>query len=150
MTTGDIIIHIFYLVAISLPDIQRHSQAKLYPSELVTIGILYSLKGGYFRAFYRWLERDYGDWFGDGSLPERTRLQRLLKTHKDWCELLLIQLSSLLWIVTRLNCSFPSERGVASSRLAKRGQTKDAGVSGSSFAGCSTTLVVWLTGPGQP
>jgi hypothetical protein len=37
MTTEDIIIHIFYLVAASLPDIPRHSQAKLYPSELVTI-----------------------------------------------------------------------------------------------------------------
>ena len=58
--------HIFYLVAITMPNIPRHSQAKLYPSELVTIGILFSLKGGYFRAFYRWLQRDYGDWFGDG------------------------------------------------------------------------------------
>lgn len=89
MTTDDIILHIFCLVDDNLPDIPRHSQAKLYPSELVTIGILFSLKGGYFRAFYRWLKRDYGDWFGDGSLPERTRLLRLLRTHKDWCDLLL-------------------------------------------------------------
>ena len=89
MTTDDIILHIFYLVATSLPAIPRHSQAKLYPSELVTIGILFALKGGYFRAFYRWLERDYGDWFGDGTLPERTRLQRLLKTHQEWCNLLM-------------------------------------------------------------
>ena len=89
MTTEDIIIHIFYLVATNLPDIPRHPQAKLYPSELVTIGILFSLKGGYFRAFYRWLKRDYGDWFGDGCLPERTRLQRLLKVHQDWCEQLM-------------------------------------------------------------
>jgi hypothetical protein len=55
----------------------------------VTIGILFALKGGFFRAFYRWLKRDYGTWFGEGSLPERTRLQRLLKTHQDWCDLLL-------------------------------------------------------------
>jgi hypothetical protein len=89
MTTEDIILHIFYLVATTLPALPRHSQAKLYPSELVTIGILFALKGGYFRAFYRWLQRDYGDWFGDGSLPERTRLQRLLRTHQDWCDLLL-------------------------------------------------------------
>lgn len=66
--------HIFHLVATSLPAIPRHSQAKLYPSELVTIGILFALKGGHFRAFYHWLEQDYGDWFGDGTLPERTRL----------------------------------------------------------------------------
>jgi hypothetical protein len=42
MTTGDIILHIFCLVDDSLPDIPRHSQAKLYPSELVTIGILFA------------------------------------------------------------------------------------------------------------
>ena len=48
MTTDDIILHIFYLVATRMPEIQRHSQAKLYPSELVTIGILFALKGGYF------------------------------------------------------------------------------------------------------
>jgi hypothetical protein len=91
MTTDDIILHSFYLVATCLPVIPRHSQAKLYPSELVTIGILFALKGGYFRAFYRWLERDYGDWFGDGTLPERTRLPRLLKTHKQWCNLLMAE-----------------------------------------------------------
>ena len=85
MTTDDIILHIFYPVATCLPALPRHSQAKLYPSELVTIGILFALKGGYFLAFYRCLKRDYGDWFGDGTLPERTRLQRLLKTHRDWC-----------------------------------------------------------------
>src|SRR3989304_3944326 len=89
MTTDDIILHIFCLVDDGLPDIPQHPQAKLYPSELVTIGILFSLKGGYFRAFYRWLKRDYRDWFGDGALPERTRLQRLLQTHKDWCNLLM-------------------------------------------------------------
>lgn len=55
-----IILHIFCLLDDSLPDIPRHSQAKLYPSELVTIGILFALRGGFFRAFYRWLKRDYG------------------------------------------------------------------------------------------
>ena len=82
MTTEDIIIHIFYLVTTSLPDFLRHSQAKLYPSGLVTNGILFSLRGGFFRAFYFWLKQDYGNWFGNGTLPERTRLQRLLKTHR--------------------------------------------------------------------
>ena len=73
MTTGAIILPIFCLVDDRLPDIPQHPQAKLYPSELVTIGILFALKGGFFRASYRWLKRDDGDWFGDGTLPERTR-----------------------------------------------------------------------------
>jgi hypothetical protein len=61
MTTDDILLHIFYRVATTLPEIPRHPQAKLYPSELVTIGILFALKGGSFRIFYRWLKRDYSD-----------------------------------------------------------------------------------------
>lgn len=85
MTTGDIILQIFYLVDDAMPSIAQHPQSKLYTSELVTIGILLSLKSGYFRAFFRWLKRDYGDWFGKCELPECTRLQRLLKTHPGLC-----------------------------------------------------------------
>jgi hypothetical protein len=59
MTTEMIIIHIFYLVDNGLLEIARASRAKLYPSEVVTIGILFALKGGHFRGFYRWLKRDY-------------------------------------------------------------------------------------------
>ena len=69
MITEDIILHIFYLVATSLHAIPRHLQAKLYPNELVMIGLLLTLKGGLFRVFYRWLKQDYGSWFGDGTLP---------------------------------------------------------------------------------
>ncbi len=61
MTTEDIIIHIFCYVDDRLkgePSIVKHPQAKLYPSELVTIGILTALKGVSFRSFYRWLKRD--------------------------------------------------------------------------------------------
>jgi hypothetical protein len=89
MTTEDIIIYIFCLVDELMPEIAKHPQAKLYPSELVTIGILFALKGGHFRAFYRWLKRDYDSLFG--GLPDRTRLLRLLKTHQDWCDNLLAE-----------------------------------------------------------
>lgn len=51
MTTEDIIIHIFCKVDDRMPNVKKHPQAKLYPSELVTIGLLFALKGGYFRAF---------------------------------------------------------------------------------------------------
>ena len=76
MTTEDIITLIFVEVDEAMPNLAKHPQAKLYPSELVTIGILFALKGRGFRAFYRWLKRDYDVLFA--GLPERTRLQRLL------------------------------------------------------------------------
>ncbi|EFH89872.1 hypothetical protein Krac_11457 [Ktedonobacter racemifer DSM 44963] len=51
--------NVFCLVDDQMQEVPKHSQAKLYPSELVTIGLLFALKGGHFRTFYRWLKRDY-------------------------------------------------------------------------------------------
>ena len=53
-------------------DIPKHSLSKLYPSEVVTLALLFALKG--VGNFYRWLSRDYRHLFP--KLPERTRLFR--------------------------------------------------------------------------
>ena len=125
MTTGDIILYIFILVDDSLPYIAMHSQATLYPSELVTIGILFSLKGGSFRAFYRWLKRDYGDWFGKGALPHRTRLGRLLKTHQDWCDLLMADPTFFTVIDTYpIELIFPIREGRSKQQVGKKRKDK--------------------------
>jgi len=63
---------------------EEHPQAKLSLSELVTLGLLFSLKGGSFRRFYRWLQGNLGDCFP--LLPERSRLQRRLIQHRGWVE----------------------------------------------------------------
>jgi len=57
-----------------MKNISNHSQSAFLPSELVTLGMLFAIKGVGQRAFYRWIKRDYADWFPD--LPERTRLFR--------------------------------------------------------------------------
>ena len=49
----------------------RHSQAILSVSEVVTIGILYVVKGVGQRACYSWFRDNYGGLFP--QLPERTR-----------------------------------------------------------------------------
>lgn len=123
--TGDIILHLFCRVDDRLPEIPKQPQALLYPSELVTVGILFCLKGGCFRAFYRWLKRDYGDWFGHGELPERTRLQRLLKTHQDWCELLMAEPSFFTVIDTYpIELIFPIREGRSQQQVGKKGRDK--------------------------
>ncbi len=125
MTTEDIILHIFCQVDDMLPEIEKHPQAKLYPSELVTIGILFALKGGFFRAFYRWLRRDYGTWFGQGQLPERTRLQRLLKTHQDWADALLAEPTFFTVIDSYpIELIFPVREQRKPDRVAKKGRDK--------------------------
>jgi hypothetical protein len=59
MTTWDLIIALFYHVDEQLPDMPKHPEAHLWPSEVVTLGLLHALKGGGNRPFYRWLTRDY-------------------------------------------------------------------------------------------
>jgi hypothetical protein len=79
MPTDEIIIRVFCMVDDTLRDVNNRPDAHLYPSEVVTIGLLFALKGGRFRAFYRWLDANYRQWFP--ALPERTRLQRLLRDY---------------------------------------------------------------------
>lgn len=80
MATEDFVMSLFCLVDDRLVGQRKHPQARLWPSELVTVGLLLALKGSSFRSFYRWLERDYADLFG--GLPERTRLLRALRVHQ--------------------------------------------------------------------
>ena len=56
----------------------------LWPSEIVTLGVLHVLKGVGNWAFHRWLTRDYRPMFP--RLPERTRLFHLFKTHQAWTQ----------------------------------------------------------------
>ena len=49
MTTPDFITELFCRVDDAMPEIAKHPQAKLYPSEVVTLGLLLALKGRSFR-----------------------------------------------------------------------------------------------------
>ena len=82
MTTEDFIISLFCQVDDDMTDVSKRSDAKLYPSEVVTLALLFALKGVGNRSFYRWLKHDYLELFP--TLPERTRLFRLFKTHTEW------------------------------------------------------------------
>ena len=82
MTTPDFIIALFYAVDQEMLKVPKHPEAKRYPSEIVTLALLFAVKGGGMRAFYRWLTHDYLPLFL--QVPERTRLARLFKTHTAW------------------------------------------------------------------
>ena len=82
MSTVEFITALFCEVDEHLRAIPKHPEARLWPSEVVTLGLLHALKGVGNRAFYRWLTRDYRTLFP--RLPERTRLFRLFRTYHDW------------------------------------------------------------------
>src|SRR5437870_11444042 len=87
MSTVEFITALFFEVDEQLRAIPKHPEAHLWPSAVVTLGLLHALKGGGNRPFSRWLSRDSRALFP--HLPERTRLFRLLKTHQAWTQVFL-------------------------------------------------------------
>jgi len=59
MTTPEFIAALFYHIDEHLRTVPTHPKARLWPSEVVTVGLLHALKGVGNRAFYRCLTRDY-------------------------------------------------------------------------------------------
>ena len=84
MTIHDFTTELFVRVDDAMTDQEKHNQALLFPSEIVTLGMLFALKGIGNRAFYRWAEANLKALFP--HLPERTRFFRLLAAHQDWTD----------------------------------------------------------------
>lgn len=123
MTTEDIIILIFCYVDDRMVAVKKHGNAKLHPSELVTIGILFALKGGRFRAFYRWLKRDYAGLFA--GIPDRTRLQRLLRDHQARCDQFLAMPSFFtVGDSFPIELLFPIRQGRSAKQVGKKNKDK--------------------------
>jgi len=122
MTTEDFIIDLFCRIDDTMKDLNKHSQAILYPSEIVTIAILFAIKGVGNRAFYRWLKRDWGHLFP--RLPHRTRLFRLFKTHRDWASRFLAD-PTVLGIIDSYGIEFihPIREGRSLSQIGKKGKS---------------------------
>src|SRR6202795_2155223 len=87
MTTVDFITALFYEVDEQMRAMPKHPDARLWPSEVVTLGLLHALKGVGNRAFSRWLTPAYPPL--SPRLPARTRLFRLFMTHQDWTQVFL-------------------------------------------------------------
>jgi len=123
MTTEEIIILIFCAVDDGLGMMAKERNAKLYPSEVITIGILFALKGGRFRAFYRWLKRDYDGLFG--GLPERTALQRQLRRYEHQADCLLAE-PSLLNVIDSfpIELLFPLRQGRSARQIGTKNRDK--------------------------
>ena len=120
MTTCEFIIALFCKIDERMKAVPKHPQASLYPSELVTIGVLLALKGDGNRAFYRWLVRDYLPLFP--HLPHRTRLFRLLAVHHDWNQHFLAE-PSLLGVADSFGVELlhPRREGRTDHQIGKKG-----------------------------
>lgn len=93
MSPDEFIIALFIRVDERLGQLPKHRQAGLHLSEMVTLGLLFALKGVGPCAFYRWLRHTFGSWFP--GVPDRTRLFRLFATHDRWTEYFLAEPTAL-------------------------------------------------------
>lgn len=89
MVMEDLITALYCRIDDAMKDIPPHPQAKLHPGEIVTLAVLFSIKGESQRAFYRWLSGNWRHLFP--RLPDRTRLFRLFTTHQDWVDRLMAE-----------------------------------------------------------
>src|SRR5215510_433595 len=122
MTTEDFISELFYRRDEALKDIPKHPLANLWPSEIVTLGIRFALKGSGTRAFYRWLNRDWRRLFP--ALPQRTRWLRLMATHRLGSEEVLA-LPSVLGVVDRYDIALlhPMREGRSRKQSGRKGKS---------------------------
>lgn len=122
MTTEDFISELFYRVDESMNTVPKHPQASLWPSEMVTLGMLFALKGVGTRAFYRWVSRDWRGLFP--ALPERTRLFRLLATHRPWTDEFLAA-PSVLGVVDSYGIELlhPMREGRSAQQIGRKGKS---------------------------
>ena len=120
MSTEEILLRLFMIVDLEMVDVKKRSDARLYPSEVVTIGLMFALKGGKYRPFYRWLAANLGKWFP--TLPEQSRLLRLLCEYSHYTDRFLKE-PSLFTIIDTFGIELihPRREGRSPNQLGKKG-----------------------------
>jgi len=121
MTTVDFITELFYRVDNRLGN-AKHPLANLYASEVVTLALLYALKGCGQRAFWRWLVRDYRPLFP--KLPDRSRLFRLFNSHRHYIDYFLAA-PSLIGVIDSYGIELlhPIREGRSQKQIGKKGKS---------------------------
>jgi hypothetical protein len=109
--------------------VKKHSQAKLYPSEVVTLALLFALKGVGNRPFYRWLKRDYRHLFP--KLPCRTRLFRLFNSHRKWIDCFMAH-PSLIGVIDTYGIELihPRREGRSEQQIGRKGKSNSRWIVG--------------------
>lgn len=59
MPTDEVFIGVFCMVDAERSAVKKHSQAKRYPSEIVTLMRSFVIKFSRYRVFYRWISFRY-------------------------------------------------------------------------------------------
>lgn len=128
-STDLFIINLFCRIDRAMLGLGKRSDARLWPSEVVTLAVLFTLKGSGERAFYRWAQRDLLHLFP--HLPERTRLFRLFVAHQDWAQRFLVD-PTLFGVADSYGIELISTRRLGRSprQIAKKGKCAGKWIAG--------------------
>src|SRR6266496_173963 len=133
MPTEEIIIRLFCIVDDRVGPVKKRSDAHLHDSEIITIGLLFSLKGGRYRAFYRWLNANYRALFP--KLPDVTRVLRLLKSRAAYTDEFLADPSFFTVADTYgIELIHPRREGRSREQVGKKGKSNGRWIVGIKLA----------------
>ena len=120
LSDEDFTTYLFCCVDDKMKNTPKHVQANLYPSEVVTLALLFALKGRGNRAFYRWVFKNLHHLFP--NLPERTRLFRLFNSHQKWIALFMAD-PTLLGVIDGFGIELihPRREGRSEKQIGKKG-----------------------------
>src|SRR5258708_1105980 len=109
----------FCVVDDEMKDVPKHTQAPLYPTELLPIAFLLAPKRGSFAPFIAGSSAINEHLFA--GQPDRTPLLRFLATHQTWTRHLLAQLSFFTVIDSYpIELLFPIRQGRSPQRVARK------------------------------
>ena len=128
----DFTIELFCRVDDTLRGEPKPALAHLYPSEVVTLGLLYALRGQGYRAFYRWVQKELGALFP--RLPEQSRLFRLLRQSHGLCQRLMAQASAFgVCDTLGIELLHPMREGRCKWHMARKGKSHHRWIVGAKF-----------------
>ena len=120
MPTDEFIIRLFCMIDEEIGFVKKYDDELLYASEVVTLMVLFAIKGGKFRAFYRWIDYNHRALFP--KLPEVSRLSRLFLAHQEWCKQFLADPSMLGIIDTYgIELIHPRRENASDSQIGRKG-----------------------------
>ena len=122
MPQDEFITRLFCRIDEQIGFVKKYDDETLYASEVVTLMVLFAIKGGRFSMFYRWISYNHRALFP--KLPDVTRLSRLFLNHQSWCNEFLAEVSTFGLIDTYgVELIHPRREGRSEQQIGRKGRS---------------------------
>jgi hypothetical protein len=145
MPQDEFITRLFCSIDQEMGPVKKYADETLYASEVVTLMVLFAIKGGKFRAFYRWIDYNHRALFP--KLPDVSRVSRLFQSHQHWCEQFLAEPSMLGIIDTYgIELIHPRREDTADQQIGRKGTSNGrwiVGIKAAFLVNCRGEIIEW-------